>query len=102
MIHPQKYLFTMETKKRDKLADSNDLIIGMRLKYLREHRAFKSKDVARDLGMNETLYIKYENSYSMPSGRVIRKFAEYYDVSADFILGLVSFPIPIYRQSGKE
>lgn len=92
----------MENKKREKLSDEQDLMIGQRLKYLREDRNLKQKDIAEALQMNVTLYIKYENSYSMPTGRVIRRFAEFYDVSSDFILGIISFPLPIDRRIGKE
>ena len=31
----------METKKGDKLSDTNDLTIGLRLKYLRENHGFR-------------------------------------------------------------
>lgn len=87
---------------RNKLSDEADLVIGQRLKFLREQQKMTLKELSNKLGMTQQIYEKYEYSRTMPTGRVIRRFAEFYDVSADFILGIVNFPISIYRGMPKN
>ena len=87
----------METKKRARLSDSNDLELGLRLKYLRESHGLTVQEVAKGTEMILQTYHKYETSMTMPTARVLRRFCKFYDVTADYIIGLVDYPLPITR-----
>ena len=59
---------------------------ALRLRHLRTERNLSQLDVANYLGISRTAYNKYENGFSQPS-RTIKKLAELFCVSTDYILG---------------
>lgn len=62
-------------------------MIGNRLRMLREARNMPMKAVAEDLQMPYTTYRNYENSRCEPNLEVLIKFALYYSISIDWLLG---------------
>ncbi len=59
-----------------------------RLKNLRIDREKTQEEVAEFLQTNQSYYAKYENGHRpLPIDR-LRQLCEYYNVSADYILGL--------------
>lgn len=59
-----------------------------RLKELRESREIKQQVVAKHLNIAQNTYSQYENGKrDMPISMLI-KICKYYDISADYVLGL--------------
>ncbi|WP_373754798.1 helix-turn-helix domain-containing protein [Jeotgalibaca porci] len=64
-------------------------ITGVRIKELRESRSWSKAELANRLGMKSyTSVTKWENGSNLPRGFELIKFAEMFDVSTDYILGL--------------
>lgn len=62
-------------------------MIGERLKELRTKRNLTIAQTAEALGMNANTYAKYERNERDVSTEGLCKIAEFYDVSADYLLG---------------
>jgi transcriptional regulator with XRE-family HTH domain len=58
-----------------------------RLKQLRTDKAITIKEVASALGMTVSAYAHYEQGRREPSLDVLCKICNYYDVSADYLIG---------------
>ena len=74
-----------------------------RIKDLREDRDFSQKEIAKILHTTQQQYSKIETGKADISGEKLILLAEFYNVSADYILGLTNTPQvlkhPIHRQS---
>lgn len=57
------------------------------LSELRRQRNLSQRQVAADLGVSQALLSHYENGLREPRLDFVVKVCDYYDVSADFILG---------------
>ena len=55
------------------------------LRELRTKKGVYQKDVAKYLGVDRTTYVKYERGVSEPSLDIIKKLANYFDVTVDFL-----------------
>ena len=64
--------------------------LGEKIKNLREERDLKQKDLAEILNISVSNISKYESSDMVPSLEVFKKIAEYFDVSADYLIGLTA------------
>jgi len=62
-------------------------ILAERLVSLRSERKLSRREVAAATGITERTYQRYENSERDPSAPVLLALADYYDVSADYLLG---------------
>ena len=62
--------------------------IGERLRCLRSEKGFTQKDVATGMGLTISAYSNYENDLREPSIDIIKKLCAYYQVTADYLLGL--------------
>ena len=69
-------------------------IIGSRLKELRKSRGWKQDRVADDLCISIGTLSGYERGYRRPDAEMLRKLADYYDTSTDYILGRTDNPAP--------
>ena len=58
-----------------------------RLKILRKEKKLTQSDVAIHLGVDQSTYAGYETRKSTPSPDKIVALADFYDVTADYILG---------------
>ena len=58
------------------------------LKELREDRDLKQSTIAHVLGTTQQVYSRYENGINEMPIRHLRTLCQYYNVSADYILGL--------------
>ena len=65
-----------------------------RIYDLREDRDLKQKAVAEYLGMDPTVYRRYEKGVRSVPVDVVIKLAEYYKVSTDYLLGRTDDPTP--------
>lgn len=58
------------------------------LRELREDRDLKQSDIAKVLGTTQQVYSRYENGQNEMPVRHIITLCRYYNVSADYVLGL--------------
>ena len=72
-----------------------------RIKDLREDRDLKQMDIAKFLGMDQSNYAKYENGKVMMGIDKYIKLAKFYDVSLDYLTGIIDFPERLNRHSKK-
>lgn len=57
------------------------------LSLLRKEKNLSQRQVAADLGISQALLSHYEKGLREPRLDFVVKFCDYYDVSADFLLG---------------
>ena len=61
---------------------------GERLKELRTEKGLSQKALAKQLGCNQSMVSFWENGVNEPTENAIRKVALFFEVSADYLLGL--------------
>ncbi len=66
-----------------------------RLRDLREDKDLTQEDVAKLLGIKQTQYSRYEIGKNMMSIEKYIKLAIFYNVSLDYIAGIINDPKPI-------
>ena len=59
----------------------------MKLKELREERGFTQSEVAKAIGGTQSNLAKWEKNIVQPSAEFIIKLADFFDVTADYLLG---------------
>ncbi len=67
------------------------IILGERLKELREEKGFTQKQVAEKLHLNSVTYLHYEKSQREPPLSVLADMAIFFNVSVDYLLGISDF-----------
>ena len=68
-----------------------------RIRDLREDRDFSQAEIAKVLKTTQQQYSKMETGKSDISGEKLRLLAEFYNISADYILGLIEEPRPLRK-----
>ena len=58
-----------------------------RIRDLREDHDLKQKEVAKELGMSQTGYSKYETGENDIPTAVLIRLADFYHTSTDYLLG---------------
>ena len=61
---------------------------GERLKELRKEKGLSQKALAQYLGYNQSMVCFWENKVNEPTESAIRKAALFFEVSADYLIGL--------------
>ena len=61
------------------------------LKVIREQNTLTQNDIANILGVDRTVYTKYENGYELIPIKHLLTFCNYFLVSVDYIFGLSTF-----------
>ena len=61
------------------------------LKVIREQHTLTQNDIANILGVDRTVYTKYENGYELIPIKHLLTFCNYFLVSVDYIFGLSTF-----------
>ena len=64
----------------------------MRLKYLRKTRKISQLKMAMDLNMNQNSISRYENGQRQADYKTLIVFADYFNVSIDYLLGRTENP----------
>ena len=67
----------------------------MRLKELRKRRGISQLKLAMDLSMNQNSISRYESGAREADYATLIKFADYFNVSIDYLLGVTDNPKPI-------
>lgn len=60
-------------------------MLGARLKELRGRKS--QEEVSEKIGISRARYSHYENNRSQPDNELLNKFADYYHVTVDYLLG---------------
>lgn len=68
---------------------------GMRLKKLRKDRKISASELAKDMCCTRQYIHIMERSSNPPSRKMLEKYCEYFNVSADFIMGNDTNSIPV-------
>lgn len=63
-------------------------IFGKRLKDLRNERGLTQDGLAKELNVDKSTIAKYETDKIEPSISMLKVIVKYFDVSADYMLGL--------------
>lgn len=70
-------------------------MIGDRLTKLRKQKGYEAQYVANLLNVAKSTYSGYENNKSVPNHESLKKIADFYSVSVDYILGRTNDTTPI-------
>lgn len=57
-----------------------------RLKYIRENKGLKQKDIAEKLGIKNNTLSSYESGTRQPDYQTLIKIADIYDISVEYLL----------------
>jgi len=63
-------------------------LTGKRLRALRKNKDLSQKELSEKLGISVASISHYENNDKKPKSELIIKLSNFYNVSADYILGL--------------
>ena len=66
--------------------------VGKELRTLRESLTLSQAKLAELLGITQSSLNRYENGQSTPSVDLLRKYADFFDVSMDYIFGRCDEP----------
>ena len=69
--------------------------VAERIRALREDNDKQQNEIANILKTSQSYYSKYENGVRPLPAAHIYTLAQYYNVSADYILGLIDEPKPL-------
>ena len=67
-------------------------LLGSRLRALRESVGMSQIKLAEEIGSTQSSINRYENGQSAPPIQLMRKYADYFDVSMDYIYGRCDDP----------
>ncbi len=67
-------------------------IVSQRLRALRESVGLSQNKLAGMIGVRQSSINRYENGQSVPSIQTFRWYADYFDVSMDYIFGRTDSP----------
>lgn len=73
---------------------------GNRIKQLREARNLSREELSELLDISDSTIKRHETQASIPSGADTLKYAEFFQVSTDYILGNSDTPISSIEESG--
>src|SRR5699024_1070712 len=73
-----------------------EMTLGKRLQYIRNQRRLYQKEVADYVGTSKSVISNYERDIRDPDTCNLRKMAEMYNVSTDYLLGLTDDPYPLH------
>lgn len=63
-------------------------IFAERLKYLRNEKELSQRQLANELKISNAAIQRWENEMRIPNAEAIVLLAKYFNVSADYLLGL--------------
>lgn len=68
-----------------------EIILGKRLKELRDERGMTQKELATALRLHSVTYLHYEKGQRAPPLSVLADMAKFFDVTTDYLLGLTDY-----------
>jgi transcriptional regulator with XRE-family HTH domain len=73
------------------------MLRGDRLRALRERKGFTHSELAEQLNLGVRQIARYESEETDPSGEIVGRIAQVFNVSSDYLLGLTDDPSPHFR-----
>ena len=73
-------------------------MVGKRLEQLRKSRGMSQRELAALLGVTNYTVSAYENDRSEPADEIKVRLARLFDVSLDYLMGLVDQPLSLSRE----
>jgi len=73
-------------------------IVSKRLKALRENAGISQNKLGKLVGLPQSSINRYEQGQSSPSAKTFRWYADYFDVSMDYIYGRTDDPHGAYYE----
>ena len=70
------------------MSSDMEIILGKKLKELREERGLTQKQVADALKIHSVTYLHYEKGQREPPLSLLAEMAKFYGESVDYLLGL--------------
>lgn len=70
---------------------------GERLKELRKDRGLTQKQFSEIMGVSENSISLYERNENTPDDEMKVKMAKFFNVSLDYLLGVIKNPLPLER-----
>jgi len=71
-------------------------MVGKRLKELRKDKKITQINLAKLLGITESAISTYEHDKVEPTHKNLIRISNYFNVTVDYLLGIVDVPIPAY------
>jgi methanogenic corrinoid protein MtbC1/DNA-binding XRE family transcriptional regulator len=68
---------------------------GLQLKKIRKERGLRQKDLAELFDVAQSTIANYEQGIRFPDEEMLRKLADFFGVSTDYLLGRTEFPAPL-------
>ena len=81
---------------------NNSVIIGERLRAIRELRGLSTQQLANDLNIKPNTYLNYETGKRYPRADFLLELCEYYDVEPNYIFGISDYPYSFRDGFSKE
>lgn len=66
-------------------------MFGEKLKELRKEKSISQKEIAQILGCSQSMITRWESLECEPTEKYIVECAKYFNVSADYLLGLSDY-----------
>lgn len=66
-----------------------------RLKELRANKSMTQRELANQLNISSSSIAMYETGQRMPDAEVLELFADYFNVTVDYLLGRTDNPFPV-------
>jgi len=73
-------------------------MIGERLRSLRKLHKIRQEDLAEILGVKGAAISRYEANKDTPSDAIKVKIAEHFNISLDYLLGVIDQEVPYYQE----
>ncbi|MDQ0873752.1 transcriptional regulator with XRE-family HTH domain [Paenibacillus sp. V4I3] len=77
-------------------------MFAKRIEQLREREKITQKNLALKLGIARTTYSGYENGAREPDLETLKKIADYFEVSTDFLVGRTDDPNMYFSEEYKK
>ncbi|GBF73092.1 putative transcriptional regulator [Paenibacillus sp. 598K] len=77
------------------------MTLGDRLKKARERRGWNQRYVSKITRISNTSLSNYERNYREPDAETLKKLAEFYEVSVDWLVGASEKPGAQYPEPSK-
>jgi transcriptional regulator with XRE-family HTH domain len=75
-------------------------MLSNKLKQLRNSTKLTQSEFAKKIDVARTTYAMYEQGNREPDYEILKKIANYYDVSTDYLLGISEHKEPMHQKAG--
>ena len=84
----------------NKIKDGGEIleVISKRLKQLREEAGLSQSKIGQLVGVPQSSIYRYEQGLSTPSPKTFRWYADYFDVSLDYLFGRTDDPHGVHYE----